>query len=930
MQSTVVAALWLAAAQAQILGQAPFDPEDWPATIDDSRIVHYVVTDFGLEPPSDTWLASALTILTGGDQVTEPIDIGGHGGLRLAGQYLNVRDKFFEEWADDEIIDILVQVYGDESVLGADGNPRNFQFLTGTLPELNTPVGGSIPAECRNRRWNWFLFRIVNGFRADGTHFVGSIPLDAQGNTSGGGVNGGTIRFQNVPGLKVRVVAFGEEGAFGEPDAINVCAPPDVMCPDEPETNLVSIDVNAGTSEHLEILDNGDQTVTFEDGVGPAGDLRRVVRPSGRFMNFGILDNYLGQPCNDPRAIKLCVEFYDDPDLIGAVFGPDAFATDDAGGTGFYPAASWHALAGSDAWVRRSWTVSGVNLRGVNTEPLTGGPRLTFEAASVAISKVEMALLRTGDHPLAGQDPLADCHSDPLICTDAYGNFAEFDLAAAVENGLAPGSSGGDQEMIIEEAGPAGDRRQAIRPALDDGTPGFTHQYLNFALVGEPFGPSSQPNAHLAICVTYYDDPGLTGATLRPQVYQVERGGTRTLGFASPGIAVSLEGTDEWRDAYWEIPEIKFNGVNQGPQAAARFVLNGKIFVTRVQYAVIRPCGPSAGVNRLEECNPICNDTYGNFAELDLAAAVENGLAPGSSGGDQEMIIDEAGPAGDRRQAIRPALDDGTPGFTHQYLNFALVDEPFGASSQPNAHLAICVTYYDDPELTGGTFRPQVYQVERGGNVIIESTPETTAATLEGSDQWREAYFEIPEIKFLGVNQGPQAAARFVLSGKIFFSRVRYAVIRSCGDEAGVNLLEDCKAAPAEVCDNGMDDDGDGDIDCADADCALSPSCTGVSLVRGDADANGSINLTDGIVILNFLFLGAAAPACLDAADTDDDGGARPSLTDAVIIFGWLFSGGPPPREPSPSGPTYSAADCGPDATEDEMDCGMASPTCAP
>ncbi|MCZ6793400.1 MAG: hypothetical protein O7J95_07285, partial [Planctomycetota bacterium] len=74
--------------------------------------------------------------------------------------------------------------------------------------------------------------------------------------------------------------------------------------------------------------------------------------------------------------------------------------------------------------------------------------------------------------------------------------------------------------------------------------------------------------------------------------------------------------------------------------------------------------------------------------------------------------------------------------------------------------------------------------------------------------------------------------------------------------------------------------------------------------------------------------LGAAAPVCLDAADTDDDGGERPSLTDAVIIFAWLFSGGDAPREPSPSMPTYPAEDCGLDTTDDGMDCAMRAATC--
>ncbi|MCZ6796233.1 MAG: hypothetical protein O7J95_21690, partial [Planctomycetota bacterium] len=149
-------------------------------------------------------------------------------------------------------------------------------------------------------------------------------------------------------------------------------------------------------------------------------------------------------------------------------------------------------------------------------------------------------------------------------------------------------------------------------------------------------------------------------------------------------------------------------------------------------------------------------------------------------------------------------------------------------------------------------------------------------------------------------------------------------------DGSVISCVDPEPGVAREVCNNGQDDDGDGAIDCADDDCATAANCQGVNLVRGDADANGSINLTDGIVLLNFLFLGAAAPACLDAADTDDSGGANPTLTDAVIVFSWLFSGGPPPREPSPSSPTYAATDCGPDTTEDAMDCATSSTTCAP
>ncbi len=584
----------------------PFDPEQWPPTIDASKPVHYFVTDGGLTPPGAAWLQNELQIISGGDDAVTDISIGGHPAKKAVGDYLNVGDPMFQEWADDEFIDILVQVYGDEAVLDAQGAPRDFVFLTGVLPDLNFPVGGQLPVDAKNRKWNWVLFRIPNDIRpSDGARFIGSIPPNAEGNSAYGGVNGGTIRFEAVPGFTIRLVAFGAQGAFGEPEQINLFAPGDT-CDPEPDTNLAGIDINTRTADHMVVLDDSDQTVFYQDNIGPANDLRRAVGANGSFLNFGITDNYLGQPCNDPRTIKVCVDFFDDPGFAGAniSFGPEAYATDNQGGTAVYPAAQLHVMQGTDQWIRRSWVIPAVSLQGVNAGAYTGGPRFITEDALVYVSRVQLAVFRTGDHPLAGQDPLADCYSDPNICTDAYGRFVELDLAQNIRAGLDVGSSTGDQEMIVEEAGPASDRRLAVRPAREDGTPGSAHQFLNFAILEEALGPSSQPPAHLAICVTYYDDPALIGATFKPEVYKTERNGIESLGFTTDSAFVTIEGTDTWRTAYWEIPDVKFSGVNQSPQAAARFIASDKIYFTDVKYAVIRPCGPFAGVNLLEDCKP--------------------------------------------------------------------------------------------------------------------------------------------------------------------------------------------------------------------------------------------------------------------------------------------------------------------------------------
>ncbi len=203
------------------------DPEKLPATIDASKKVHFVSIDHAFQPANSNWVAS-LKILTGGDHVTKPVNIGGHDGVRVMGVKFNTADTKFQSWADQHEIDILLQVYGDEALLDEKGHPRYFNFLTGTLPEPIAVDGGEIPASANNRQWNWILLRIPNGLRhMDGGRLVGTIHPKARGDSPIAGVsvlsgqNGGTIRLDGLHDLKVRFVAFGENGAFGEPPQIN-------------------------------------------------------------------------------------------------------------------------------------------------------------------------------------------------------------------------------------------------------------------------------------------------------------------------------------------------------------------------------------------------------------------------------------------------------------------------------------------------------------------------------------------------------------------------------------------------------------------------------------------------------------------------------------------------------------------------------------
>lgn len=79
---------------------------------------------------------------------------------------------------------------------------------------------------------------------------------------------------------------------------------------------------------------------------------------------------------------------------------------------------------------------------------------------------------------------------------------------------------------------------------------------------------------------------------------------------------------------------------------------------------------------------------------------------------------------------------------------------------------------------------------------------------------------------------------------------------------------------------------------------------------RGDFDASESIDITDAIGLLGFLFLGTSMPSCMDAADADDSGVV--DITDAIRILSFLFLGKEAPPDPGPR-------TCGVDPTPDML-----------
>ncbi|MGQ9591559.1 MAG: hypothetical protein ACUVYA_14845 [Planctomycetota bacterium] len=73
--------------------------------------------------------------------------------------------------------------------------------------------------------------------------------------------------------------------------------------------------------------------------------------------------------------------------------------------------------------------------------------------------------------------------------------------------------------------------------------------------------------------------------------------------------------------------------------------------------------------------------------------------------------------------------------------------------------------------------------------------------------------------------------------------------------------------------------------------------------IRGDTNDDAKVDISDGIFLLNHLFLGGERWVCEEGADVNDDG--RADLSDAIYAFNFLFLGGPEVPPPHP--------ECGPD-----------------
>ena len=616
--------------ESAVLG--PFNQNDWPPTYAPNASVDYAIWDPNWTGtyPGAPW-NNVLTIApSSGDQTWTAVTIGGGYGYQMTGSYLSIQDPNWKSYTNVPGIDILLNVYGNGSFYDANGNP-----LATTLREGQTttpPSGaayvkqGAFPLGANNGQWNWVLLTFTNPIDGNGYRYVGD-PIAGTGKY--GGVNNSTVSLYGGSGgfgaapFIVRAVAMGPHGAFGTADQINRFQPP-ANCPPEPTNNLAWIDFNQGASNNLSVMNNPGlgETYTVVSGVGPVGDQRTAIQPSS-LMEMPILNNYLGYPCNENLSCQVCFEVYDDPALVGSSFGPYEYATDYQGDLAPYNG-SPYTFTGSGKWIKVCFFVGPLSLNGVNTAPLTGGPLIQFNGTLPYIDRVEVGLIRTGTNALAGQIPDPDYHINPFICDTNYGYFAEWNPTAGINNTVDIASG-----YTTTLQGPAGDQRICEQPV----SAGGGTYYEDWALLNQVLGPNLQDNADVIMSLTYYDDPALAGATLFPNVYSTLQDGN--LGVISPsspyGLPITLQGSGKWKQAQFELPNVNFQ--NGSVQHVCRFASSGPVYVSRVRFNVLRPCGDFEGIDYLQSLgvngsNAAINLNWRGQATLQGGAAVSGTYGP--------------------------------------------------------------------------------------------------------------------------------------------------------------------------------------------------------------------------------------------------------------------------------------------------------------
>ena len=203
---------------------------------------------------------------------------------------------------------------------------------------------------------------------------------------------------------------------------------------------------------------------------------------------------------------------------------------------------------------------------------------------------------------------------------------------------------------------------------------------------------------------------------------------------------------------------------------------------------------------------------------------------------------------------------------------------------------------------------------------------EITGATQDGTDA-AEVFplsFERTEMVENGTGSGFVCAVVLSLTNPVTFppegdfslARASYRVRPASGAAEGISTTveyRDGLQGSAQPVNNVLTWNGESITPCTlPFSVNLVRQSAGLFL-RGDSDRSGTVDISDAVATVDYLFLGGPPAACLDAADANDD--SRLDLADPIFCLDFLFRGGGAPPPPFPV--------AGSDPTADEIPCSV-------
>jgi hypothetical protein len=523
-------------------------------------------------------------------------------------------------------------------------------------------------------------------------------------------------------------------------------------------------------------------------------------------------------------------------------------------------------------------------------------------------------------------------------------DLGEVDLEEGLQNSQR--ADGGDGEVEFLICGPEGELRE-VRSNYGslDPTPDFPDGQVYFNVTD----PAMKAQGTFRLLVTVYDDPTLAGAGLSLQYTNSKSTGpgdiANTFYPLANSPAAALSGSGEWVTLEYEIPDAGFRSYMQGSsdfrlsvfgadrlcidkaelvyfpvptglvcrrtgagveltwtvngeytgleilrndETLASLATDASSYVDEAPIegeATYRVVATAAGL----EGGPACTITVhivpnGETVSVDLGESdVEVGLRnlqrDEGTDGEGEFLL--CGPEGDLREVrSNYGLEDPTPDAPDAQFYFEVTDPLVKSQAQ----FRIDLTVYDDPARAGVALYLQYTNQDSTGPGDIPNTfyPQDTADTriLGGTGEWIVLSWEVFDAGFRSFQQGTSDFRIGTADGS-----------RICADRVDV-VFTGGEVEPQKPV-----------------------------FHRGDANGDGQINITDGIFILNFLFLGGPSSTCLEASNPNDD--ATINITDGIYVLNFLFLGGPAPALP---GPVDSPCGPDPDLSPTDLGCEVYSP----